>query len=216
MQIKITVRYYLTPIIKKTGDSDWWGCGETGSGCVLFLLVGMQIGTATMENSMEAPQTVKDRTAVAFSTPTFGYISQENENTFFVCFWTIVHLQCCISFGYTTNGSYIYMEEKMATHSSILAWEVPWTEELGGLQSMELQKSWIWLSGEWKSWLKAPHSENEDHGIRSLHFLGNRWGNSRNSVRLYFFGFQNHCRWWLQPWNKKTLTPWKESYVQPR
>ena len=23
----------------------------------------------------------------------------------------------------------------------------------------------------------------------------NRWGDSRNSVRLYFFGFQNHCRW---------------------
>ena len=46
-----------------------------------------------------------------------------------------------------------------------------------------------------KSWLKAQHSENEDHGIRSLHFLGNRWGNSRNSVRLYFWGLQNHCRW---------------------
>ena len=30
---------------------------------------------------------------------------------------------------------------------------------------------------------------------------GNRWGNSGNSVRLYFFGLQNHCRWWLQPWN---------------
>ena len=29
-------------------------------------------------------------------------------------------------------------------------------------------------------------------------------------------GLQNHCRWWLQPWNKKTLTPWKESYDQPR
>ena len=28
----------------------------------------------------------------------------------------------------------------MATHSSILAWEIPWTEELGGLQSMWLQK----------------------------------------------------------------------------
>ena len=26
-------------------------------------------------------------------------------------------------------------------------------------------------------------------------------GNSGNSVRLYFFGLQNHCRWWLQPWN---------------
>ena len=29
-------------------------------------------------------------------------------------------------------------------------------------------------------------------------------------------GLQNHCRWWLQPWNWKTLTPWKESYDQPR
>ena len=26
-------------------------------------------------------------------------------------------------------------------------------------------------------------------------FMGNRWGNSRNSVRLYFGGLQNHCRW---------------------
>ena len=46
-----------------------------------------------------------------------------------------------------------------------------------------------------KSWLKAQHSENEDHGIRSHHFMGNRWGNSRNSFRLSFFGLQNHCRW---------------------
>ena len=30
--------------------------------------------------------------------------------------------------------------------------------------------------------------------------MGNRWGNSGNSVRLYFSGLQNHCRWWLQPW----------------
>ena len=38
-------------------------------------------------------------------------------------------------------------------------------------------------------------SENEDHGIRSHHFMGNRWGNSGNSVRLYFFGLPNHHRW---------------------
>ena len=55
--------------------------------------------------------------------------------------------------------------------------------------------------GEWKSWLKTQHSENEDHGIWSHHFMGNRWGKSGNSVRLYFLGLQNHCRWWLQPWN---------------
>src|SRR5574341_1478402 len=50
-----------------------------------------------------------------------------------------------------------------------------------------------------KSWLKAQHSENEDHAIWSHHFMGNRWGNSGNSVRLYFGGLQNHCRWGLQP-----------------
>ena len=26
-------------------------------------------------------------------------------------------------------------------------------------------------------------------------------GEKGNSVRLYFWGLQNHCRWWLQPWN---------------
>ena len=33
------------------------------------------------------------------------------------------------------------LEKERATHSSILAWEIPWTEESGGLQSMGLQKS---------------------------------------------------------------------------
>ena len=38
------------------------------------------------------------------------------------------------------------LEKKMATHSSILAWEIPWTEEPGGLQSLGLQKSQTQLS----------------------------------------------------------------------
>ena len=42
---------------------------------------------------------------------------------------------------------------------------------------------------------KAQHSKNEDHGIWSHHFMANRWGNSGNSVRLYFSGLQTHCRW---------------------
>ena len=33
------------------------------------------------------------------------------------------------------------MEEGMATHSSTLAWRIPWTEEPGGLQSMGLQRA---------------------------------------------------------------------------
>ena len=34
------------------------------------------------------------------------------------------------------------LEEGMATHSSILAWRIPWTEEPGGLWSIGSQKSW--------------------------------------------------------------------------
>ena len=43
--------------------------------------------------------------------------------------------------------------------------------------------------------------------------MANRWG---NSDRLYFLGLQNHCRWWLKPWNLKKLSPWKESCDQSR
>ena len=34
--------------------------------------------------------------------------------------------------------------------------------------------------------------------IWSHHFMASKWG---NSGWLYFSGLQNHCRWWLQPWN---------------
>ena len=37
-------------------------------------------------------------------------------------------------------GSEDPLEEGMATHSSILAWEIPWTEESGGLQSVGSQR----------------------------------------------------------------------------
>ena len=44
--------------------------------------------------------------------------------------------------------------------------------------------------GEWKGWLKTQHSENEDHGIWSHHFMANRWENNGNSDRLYFLELQ--------------------------
>ena len=43
------------------------------------------------------------------------------------------------------------------------------------------------------SWLKTRHLKNEDHGIRSHHFMANRWGKNGNGDRLYFLGLQNHC-----------------------
>ena len=60
---------------------------------------------------------------------------------------------------------------------------------------------------ELKSLLMKVKEESEKVGLKlniqktnimtsgSHHFTANRWGNSGNSVRLYFFGLQNHCRW---------------------
>ena len=77
---------------------------------------------------------------------------------------------------------------------------------------------------ELKSLLMKVKEESEEVGLKlniqktkimeSHHFMANRWGKNGNSDKLYFLGLQNHCRWWLQQWNKKTLTPWKESYDQ--
>ena len=55
------------------------------------------------------------------------------------------------------------LEKEMATHSSILAWRIPWTEELGGLQSMESQRAghdWmtspsLWVSSVESLWASA-------------------------------------------------------------
>ena len=61
---------------------------------------------------------------------------------------------------------------------------------------------------ELKSLLMKVKEESEKVGLKlnmqktrlmasgwSHHFMANRWGNSGNSVRLNFWGLQNHCRW---------------------
>ena len=79
-----------------------------------------------------------------------------------------------------------------------------------------------WLSGSWRSFLYSSSVYSchlfliSSASVRSHHFMANRRGNSGNSGWLNFSGLQNHYRWWLQPWNWKMLTPWKESYDQPR
>ena len=42
--------------------------------------------------------------------------------------------------GVQSLGQEDHLEKEVATHSSILAWEIPWTEEPGGLQSMGLHR----------------------------------------------------------------------------
>ena len=41
-------------------------------------------------------------------------------------------------------------------------------------------------------------------------------GETMETVRDYFGGLQNRCRWWLQPWNQKLLAPWNKGFDQPR
>ena len=42
---------------------------------------------------------------------------------------------------HSTLSPPLLLDEEMATHSSVLAWRIPWAEEPGGLQFMELQES---------------------------------------------------------------------------
>ena len=62
---------------------------------------------------------------------------------------------------------------------------------------------------KWKWRVKKLAYSSTFKKLRSWHpvpsLQANRWGNGGNSGRLYFGGLQNHCTWWLQPRNKKTL-----------
>ena len=60
--------------------------------------------------------------------------------------WWLIGKESVQEMQVRTLGQEDPLEKEMATHSSILAWEIPWTEEPGGLQSMGSEKSWTELS----------------------------------------------------------------------
>ena len=55
--------------------------------------------------------------------------------------WTVKRLPTMQETWVRSLGQEDPLEKEMATHSSIHAWKIPWTEESGGLQSMGLQES---------------------------------------------------------------------------
>ena len=60
----------------------------------------------------------------------------------------------------------------------------------------ELKSLWMKVREESeKVGLKLNIQKTKIMASGSHHFMGNRWGNSGNSVRLCFLGLQNHCRW---------------------
>ena len=88
------------------------------------------------------------------------------------------------------------LEKEMATHSSVLAWRIPWIEELGGLQSIGLQ-SWTWLtlfkiyacsisnlhSRIWVI-LNIRNQVNSKLWVLNFHFVESLWKRSPGSTLL--------------------------------
>ena len=66
---------------------------------------------------------------------------------------------------------------------------------------LKRQVRWSGISISWRIFHSLLWS------TQSHYFMANRWGNNGSNDRLYFLGLQNHCGWWLQPWNSKTLAP---------
>ena len=60
----------------------------------------------------------------------------------------------------------------------------------------ELKSLLMKVKKESESWLKAQNQKTKIMESGPInHFMGNRWGNSGNSVRFYFGGLQSHCKW---------------------
>ena len=100
------------------------------------------------------------------------------------------------------------LEEGMAIHSSILVWEIPWTEEPGGLQSLELQ-SQTWLS----NWARM-RAHTDVHMHTYTHTHSRDWQEASCS----------HPSFWhsVEPWFKKKkkvlgnhLNSYKLSFLSP-
>ena len=77
-----------------------------------------------------------------------------------------------------TDDTALMAESKMELKSLLM--KVKEESEKAGLK-LNIQKTKIMARGPITSW--------------------QRWWINENSDRLYFLGLQNHCRWWLQPWN---------------
>ena len=102
---------------------------------------------------------------------------------------------------YTSVYSFILLDEGMATHSRILAWRIPWTEEPGGLQSMGSQRvghDWATKHGIEHSFIRlltpfgffpgVGFNEQwyyEHSGINLLKWLSTHWCQELGHVYIY-------------------------------
>ena len=104
-----------------------------------------------------------------------------------------------------------------------------WGGQSTGVSALALflpKKSQGWSPWEWTGWISLQSkglsrvfsntTVQKASVLRCSAFFTVQLSHPYMTTGLYFGELQNHCRWWLQPWNSKTLTPWKKSYNQPR
>ena len=89
------------------------------------------------------------------------------------------------------------LEEEMATHSNILAWEIPCTEEPGGLQSMGLQRvghKWATNQQQQQQWKKPPGLFSFPEGPSKSTFLAQFffWNQVRH-ILSYIVSVSSSC-----------------------
>ena len=99
-----------------------------------------------------------------------------------------------------------HLEKVMATHSSILAWRLPWREEPGRLESMGLQR----VGHDWATSL---HFKMELDS-RSAPLYGRHWGCPKwvRWIKELFHSWSPDCHWlmerWIKWWRTKPMGTW--------
>ena len=104
------------------------------------------------------------------------------------------------------------LEKETATHSCILAWEIPWTEDPGGLQSMGLQKSGTRIS-DWTATNSTSHTSHVTHRIlqsyQPIEFLVRLfWARGPVDRHCGRMGWQREELWPDLRSNREWLTLW--------
>ena len=122
------------------------------------------------------------------------------------------------------------LEKEMATHSSILAWEIPWTEETGGLQSVGSQRAGHnWVTKHAHTHGYRPWSQVYGCGLEPVQICSVSWvakkdyleetDSNHQALLSALFSFnkcwlhlcaKHHSKYWRQESNmNKFLSSWK-------
>ena len=144
------------------------------------------------------------------------------EKLIYPCIWKPGRQEHWVKTGSKSGKEYIYCHPAylmymQSTPYEMLGWMIPHSQ-----QKAKNSRAFWW------SLLMKVKEESEKAGlklsVKKTKIMASSpitsWqidGETMETVRdFYFWGLQNHCRWWLQPWNSKMLAPWKKSCDQLR